>query len=405
MDAGDHGQPSTTYPAFPIDAVSILNQGGMVDHTPVVVTVTWSGDPDEATYQAYGDKIGASQYWSAINSEYGVGPITSGAANHVSIKTAPPAMMSDSDIDTFVETNAGTNGWPAATPETIYAVYISPSTTFTFGSGTMAQDACSTGVFGYHSQSQNKNTVYAVMLHCSQFSQADVLSTASHEFNEAATDPLPYTATAYTGFDAAHMSFEFFNGYADELGDACQNFLSSEFTTTEPNFAYPAQRQWSNMAQAAGHNACQPAADEGPYFNVTLFPAQEQTIHADLTSQGLTANEASKGFIVTLNQPTTFQVGFISDADTGGPWTLSANVPAQTYLSDQNGNAIANGTGTVTIDKTSGENGEKAYVTVTPTTMGPTGTLYFELTSKGTAPANDAGPTPAHYMPILVSTK
>jgi hypothetical protein len=128
----NYSPPSSTYPAFAVDVAQVIDNGGPVLSAPVVVTVTWSSDPNAATYDALGDAIGASAYWKAINSEYGVGPLTSGTANHVSITTAPPASFADSDLDTLVETNAGAS-WPASTTNTIYAVYLPPGTTLTSG--------------------------------------------------------------------------------------------------------------------------------------------------------------------------------------------------------------------------------------------------------------------------------
>src|SRR5450631_2838785 len=41
----DHGQPSTTYPAFKPDVGQLVNNGGVVLHDPVIVSVTWQTDP------------------------------------------------------------------------------------------------------------------------------------------------------------------------------------------------------------------------------------------------------------------------------------------------------------------------------------------------------------------------
>ena len=59
-------------------------------------------------------RVGATSYWTAASSEYGVGPAVSGAANHVSMTTAPPATMTETQQDTtsdfikMVAANAGT---------------------------------------------------------------------------------------------------------------------------------------------------------------------------------------------------------------------------------------------------------------------------------------------------------
>ncbi len=125
----DHGAPSTTYPAFMPDVGQVIKHSGSVVADPVIVTVTWSADPSAATYNAFGDGIGASTYWSDVNSEYGVGPATSGAANHVSITTALPTYFDDQDLDTFVDAHVGVD-WPAQTANTLYAIYLPPGPTF-----------------------------------------------------------------------------------------------------------------------------------------------------------------------------------------------------------------------------------------------------------------------------------
>src|SRR5579859_5750682 len=59
----DHGQPSSTYPAFPPDMGQLVNNGGLVLKSPVVVAVSWDSDPSQATFEQFADGIGASEYW------------------------------------------------------------------------------------------------------------------------------------------------------------------------------------------------------------------------------------------------------------------------------------------------------------------------------------------------------
>ena len=247
-----------------MDVAQIVDNGGPVTKSPVVVTITWSTDPDAATYNTMGDAIGPSPYWKAVNSEYGVGASTSGTPNHISITTAAPASFADSDLDTLVDTNVGA-AWPASTADTIYAVYLPPGSTLTFG----GQDACSAGVGGYHTESNKNNYVYAIMPHCSGFAAADVQLSASHELNEAATDPHPSTNAAWVGFDNDHLAFEFFNQFQDELGDACELYV--EATDPTDFTPYTVQRQWSNASAAAGSHWCVPALKE-PFYNTTFLP-------------------------------------------------------------------------------------------------------------------------------------
>src|SRR5262249_5791407 len=145
-----------------------------------------------------------------------------------------------------------------------------------------------------------------------------------------------------------------------------------------------------NASAHGGHNPCVPVPS-GAFFNVTPFPADQDTIMVNLRAIGA-GNHATKGFKGQLMTPRTFAVGFYSDADTGGPWTLSASV--QTSLFPTIGSTFSNATADIAIDKTMGQNGEKAYITVTPKTFNSMGVIYIELVSQlGTA---------KHYMPILI---
>ena len=66
-------------------------------------------------------------------------------------------------------------------------------------------------------------------------------------------------------------------------------------------------------------------------------------------------------------------------------------------ITDMNGNPLQNGAMTISIDKPTGTNGEKAYVTVTPTTKGTGGVEFFYLRSVLT------GATAHGYLPIIIS--
>jgi hypothetical protein len=369
MEAGH--TPSSTYPAFPVDTPTVVNNGGKVLSAPNIVTVTWASDTQAATWNAFDDNVGPTTYWKAINSEYSVGAATGGSANHVSITTTAPTTMSDADLDTLVSTNVGNGTWPANTPNTIYAVYMPPGAALTFN----GQDACQQGIGGYHEESQTGSYVYAIMPQCQGFQAADIEISASHELNEASTDPHPNTALAWAGFDQNHLAWEFFQDFQDELGDACELYSWSAFTDSETNFSYAVQRQWSNAAAMAGHDPCVPAA-MGTFFDVTAFPSEQTTINVNLSPLGMGAGPTtSKGYKGTLNKPLTFHLGAYSDAPTSGMWNVATNFDLQ--LQDMNGAAITNGTATVTLDKTSVINGDTITVTVTPTAWGQLGVVYM----------------------------
>jgi hypothetical protein len=388
----DNGAPSTTYPAFPIDVAQISDNGGPVLKQPVVVTVTWSTDTDAPTYNALGDAIGPSPYWKDINSEYGVGPSTSGNPNHISITTAPPTSFADTDLDTMVETNVDNGTWPASTDNIVYALYLPPGSTLTSG----GQNLCAEGVGGYHTESNNKNYVYAIMPHCSGFQTADIELGASHELNEAATDPHPGTNPAWVGFDNNHLSFEFFNQFQDELGDACEAFV--EATDSTDFTPYTVQRQWSNASAAKGSHWCLPGLDEA-FYNTTILPQSNvDQISVDLSTLFPGAPKVtSEGFKIPLNTSRTIPIGLFSDVDTKGPFTLDIQGLTDPITQDQNGNNINNGTMTATLDLTSGVNGQIANLTVTPTSYSTLGINFIYV--RAVLP----GAQQHHYLPLLFS--
>lgn len=393
----DHGKPSATYPAFKVDGATLVNNGGDVLKNPVIVTVTWPGDTDAANLEAFGDAIGGTAYWKALVSEYGVGPAVSGAANHFRMTTAAPATLSDSDIDTLVANAAGapaTSGWPAPTDQTIYILYLHPSTSLQM----QGSDACQSGIGGYHQSTQvnGKDVAYAVVPRCSFHGSLpfdESTSSGSHELAEAVTDPHPGGTPGYAGFDDNHLAYEFWQQFNSENGDACEFFRDSFYKEAAP-FAYTVQRQWSNAASLAGHNPCVPAAP-GAYFNVT--PLTLDNVAVDLSRFGGSANSMTKGIAIKQGETKTFPVGLFSDAPTSGPWSLRASEGNPVLLQSQGG-APKTPRLKVSIDKTSGQNGEIAYVTVTVTAASTT-TKSELLTVSSTLDGI------THYMPILISSK
>jgi hypothetical protein len=431
-DAGDHGAPSTTYPAFPIDMPQVLANQGTVIKSPRIVTVTWpAADSNASTWEAFGDAIGGSSYWSATTSEYGVGPATSGAADHVRMVRPLPATMGYFDLQNYVilalggtlpdagapeagapdagASDAGVDPvWPrpsadgGADPATIYALFI-PSTTTVTDPGSGAS-FCTEGGLGYHDDVtvNGKEVSYAVTLECTSQTLPMLEETAAHEYVEAATNPFPQDAThqGYSGFDANHLGWSLYTGaFGNELADACQAWADSYYEESG-GFPYWVQRSWSNAKAAAGHDPCVPLPASA-YVGVTLFPAQESALTLDLSAAGM-GKVTTRGFRAAVGHATTFQVGFYSDA-AAGPWTIASDVPASTGLYDMNGNPIGNGAAAVTIDKTSGQNGEKAYVTVTPTTAGQLGFQVIAITWNPPADAG-SGFSP-RYQPVIVQNQ
>jgi hypothetical protein len=417
-DAGDGGAEGSSdmYPAFTVDAPQIQKNQGAVLTSPVIVTVTWPDDPNPSTWEAFGDAIGGSTYWSATTAPYGVGAATSGAANHVRMTQPLPSPISLEDVLNLVTAAVTSSGadagaatadggaanppWPAPVlnasgqAQTIYALYFGPSTVVTDpGTGT---SLCGLGGFGFHDELMigNLGVAYAVTLECPAMPLADNEETAAHELVEAATDPYVEGATlGYVHFDADHFAWDAYTQFNDELADACQNWQDSYYQESA-SFPYWVQRSWSNTGAAAGHAPCVPAA-AGPYHGMTLVPSQESSVKLDASAIGGPASVTTKGFKATVGQPLTFQVGYFSDAS-DAPWKIAYDFPAT--LSDTFGDSTSNGKATVSIDKTTGQNGDVANVTVTVTAKGASSFHVMAITWD---PPTSSGFLP-HYLPLVI---
>lgn len=413
------GQEAGGYPAFAVDAPQIAKNQGVVLASPVIVTVTWPGDTSASTWDAFDDGLGASSYWSATTAEYGVGPAASGASNHVHMTQPLPSSLSYTDLQSFVgaavqaaesdggvaEAGASDGGapdpvWPRPTvdakgiSQTIYSLFIPTSVTVTDpGSGT---GFCAEGGLGYHDVvlANGASVVYSVTLECTGSAniEAGIEETAAHELVEAATNPFPGSKTeGYVGFDANHLAWDLYTGFNDELADACQNWQDAYYQESG-SFPYWVQRSWSNAAASKGHAPCVPAV-AGAYHGMTLFPSQESKVSVSLASVGL-GTASTLGFEATVGKAFSFQVGFFSDAS-APPWKIAYDFPSDLQLSFT---PVSNGKATVSIDKTSGQNGDLANVSVTVSAKGAAGFHVMAITWD---PPTQAGFQP-HYLPVVI---
>ena len=359
-DAGpavDNGSVSSTYPAFKVDAPQVVTGGGPTLVAPKLVPVYFNNDDTGFTAQltTFMNKLGASSFWLPAVSEYGVGAMS--AAAPVQLKDDAPQSIDDSVIQTWLASKIDDGTLPAPDSNTIYAIYYPDGTTVTLGSnGTSCQD------FGaYHDNITYKNVdvSYAVVPRCSGFGSSVLdatTSAASHEFIEASTDPYPQTNTAYGQVDDDHILWEYVLG-GGETGDMCAQFSASYVKPADLGFLV--QRAWSNASAKAGHDPCQPA-DHSPYFN-------SMPVLNDKISIG---GGATKGVHIPVGKSATVEVDLFSDADTGGPWTVSAS--------------DTSGAGAITFawDRTSGRNGEKLHLTINAVAQTQYGAAGFIIKSK-----------------------
>jgi hypothetical protein len=147
------------------------------------------------------------------------------------------------------------------------------------------------------------------------------------------------------------------------------------------------QRQWSNAAAKGFHNPCVPAKT-GAYFNTVPLTTDDITV--DLTSIGGGA-EKTKGYKVAVGETRTFPIGLWSDS-AADPWSLRV-VEGNPTLGPVTTSHV-----TVSMDLKTGQNGQKAYVTVTVKSAGDYGVELISVESFR------FGGTQS-YMPILIGAK
>jgi hypothetical protein len=261
---------------------TLITSGGTI--SPTVVTITWSADPNAATWEQFVDALAPSAYWTATSAEYGVGAMTVGP--HVRLATAPPTNLTAEGMGTWInaQISASKSAWPRPTAGTYYALFL-PSVT---SSHLREEGESGCDLFdGEHDSESYKGTpyAYAIMLQCSSGNAGsksgaptgivdEVTSTAAHELVEGAADPWQ-SRPAYLGFDSAHLAWDLLQNFQDEVADACEDFPSIDAQITSGTTTYAAQRTWSNAAASAGHDPCVPAP-AGAYY--TIYPQGMTTV-------------------------------------------------------------------------------------------------------------------------------
>jgi hypothetical protein len=267
VDAGavdaDNGQPSSVYPAFPLndlDLPHVVSSRGAVIAQPKVVVVTFAGDPSAALIDAFNDQLVAGSYWSTTTSEYGIGPLT--IAKKVRLAEDPGATLDTAGVQAWVTAHLGAAApLGASDPSTLYAVYFPATTSILTKGGVSSCAAGPNGFLGYHSELATTKTAFAVIARCpgdAAYTAIDhSMSTASHEYAEWATNPFPRTAPAYDVVSRRQWEV---GGYA-EVGDLCYNFSPVRFRAAvvgDSGIPGVFQRTWSNASALAAHHPCVP---------------------------------------------------------------------------------------------------------------------------------------------------
>lgn len=366
----DIGKPSDMYPAAHPDLPKVAHYGGPVLAAPKVQPIYFSNDLDGFTDKLtdFTNKVGLTQYWKAVTEEYGVGPLT--GLPPVKVAEAATGTITDADIQAWLADKLNSNSPEFAVPDdnTLYAIFYPPGLTIS----EQGSKSCS-DFGGYHSNlqldanHQYLEVPYAVMPRCPSFGGLQgidaVTGTASHEYIEAATDPLPMTSPAYALTDDAHIYWVRALG-GGETADLCAQDPDS-FTTFD-ELPYVVQRSWSNKAAAEGHDPCVPQHAGDVYFNAA--PVMNDTIVFGIG--GFQTNV--KGVKIAEGESKTIDVALFSDA----PSDL-INVKAYDY------SALIGGQPRLSfnLDADKGLNGQTLHLEITVDSASKNNTELFLLIS------------------------
>lgn len=354
----DTGTPDSgvPYPAPHPPPPQVISYGGGVAKTGKVVPVFWSNDSHQSNLETFLKALSPSTFWTATTKEYGVGDTTLGSS--VVITDAAPSSIDDSDIQAWLAAHADGSdmAWPKADPNTVFVLYYPAGTTITgTGVGQSCQDFS-----GYHAEARladNTAFSYAVVPVCGGGLDSLTMTT-SHELVEWATDPLPFSNTAYESLDTAHA---YWGPAGGEVADACE-FGQSNYGRLVGNFAV--QRSWSNAAIKAGHNWCVPAPAE-------VFFAAAPDVNKDPVkwTDGFGIVRLTRGVKVPVGMSKTIDVYLYSDAPKA-PWNVTATT----------GYGSA-GSLSFSFDKSTGQNGDVLHLTITSLKATSSGSVRFYVTS------------------------
>ncbi len=280
---------SNVFPAPHGPIPPVTYQGGNILASPRIVTITFEGDTQRASLEAFGDIITTTAWWDAVSGEYCdsrgscIGHGRGGVYGRIA--KAPATYLMDSSLDasplqSYVATRIQDGSIPPPQPDAIYLIYLPSSTTVDVDGATSCKD-----FLAYHSIMQVTppgsaapvQVVYTVVPRCSNSIDA-LTKIASHEIIEAATDPYPYSS-----FGSRDDAWDYLTG-GGEVGDRCVDTAGTGRDTYEES-GYLVQRSWSNAAAKASHDPCVPAPSRvsQAYFNTAASVSDRLFLKAGAT--------------------------------------------------------------------------------------------------------------------------
>ena len=411
-DAGEAGAAdvveAAAYPAFvPTDIPQVATRGGPVLSLPKVYPIYFAEDDPTFTAKItdFTSKVGATNYWNTIGSEYGVGSLMAEAPIQLTAADNPPALYTDYQIETWLaaKLEAGDPAFPTPDSNTIFAFFFPTGVTISESdepppgdggteggaadAGTSTAPLSCSSFGGYHSYitlSNNVNVAYAVIPRCSSFDGFTgidaVTAAASHELVEGTTDPY---LSAYSTTDSAHRYWATVVGGGGEIGDMCAQTLES-FTHFPDLPAYLVQRCWSNKAALTGGDPCVPIPTGDVYFNtIPVMPDVLQVMGRG--ADGGTTTVPTKGVNIAVGASATIELDLFSNVPTGQDWNVTAyDSNTLTQVSPQ--------LLQFSFDKSKGQNGDKIHMTIKVLAAGRRNTeafmIYSTLGNSASSPQN-----------------
>ena len=334
----------SSHPAEP----TIINAGGAVVTAPKVLPILLSSEPDSADVTKLFDELASSSAWATETSEYGVGKLTVLAPVTFDPGASP---ISDQTLRSTIQANTygASPAWGVADPSTIYFFVIPPGTTVT---NDALVSSC-TSFDGYHSDvtSGSATVAYAVAVACDGFYGTKITALQQRtiaivrQLVDAVTNPFPDVKPAWFQTDPNDMIWSWVTG--GEAGDMCLEFAPGFMVPSD--MSYMLLPAWSNASAEKGGNPCLPASLPEPFFD--SVPLLSDTVK-------LAGSFVTKGVHIPLGTSKSIPVELYSVAPTSGPWTISP-IDYETLI----GNAPVL---TLSLDKTSGMNGDEVNLTITP---------------------------------------
>jgi hypothetical protein len=319
LGCGGSGSDSTAASDFGLPTV--VSSGGAVLAAPRVQPIYLAGFPYKSEVDGFLQRLAASAYWSEVASEYGVGRPTIVPGDDSPIMA--PATATLHDVVTLfgreLNERAAAIGRPRR--DTIYTLFMPPTTTVTADSMTLCQEG---GASGLHAEISVSGTPVPLVVipTCASFAgRMDLTGLSaltpaiSHELVETATDPFPESAPAYesTAPQYAMWAVALQGG---EVADLCENEAPN--LVTPADIGQPVQRIWSNRAVRAGTAPCVPVPAGEGYFNAVAH--MTETVQTEVGG----AIVRVPAVVAPAGSTATIKVDLRGGADAPSSWQVIA---------------------------------------------------------------------------------